>query len=158
MEQVINAAREVFSILHTIITNRIFYITFSSWFLAQTLKVIFYFIKFKKFDFRLFIGTGGMPSSHTAAVTAGTVTVGLSQGWDSPVFMVCLLYCIVVISDAMGVRRAAGRQASILNKMMDEMWKNEFKYEKRLKEWLGHTPLEAVAGMIIGIILPVIMF
>ncbi|HRU40218.1 MAG TPA: divergent PAP2 family protein, partial [Candidatus Goldiibacteriota bacterium] len=82
----------------------------------------------------------------------------LSTGWDSPIFMVSLLYCIVVISDAMGVRRAAGKQAVILNKMMDEMWTSSFKYEKRLKEWLGHTPLEAIAGMLIGILLPVIMF
>jgi acid phosphatase family membrane protein YuiD len=158
MSLITDAFAEVGHILFTIVTNKIFYITFSAWLLAQTLKVIFYFVKFKKFDFRLFIGTGGMPSSHTAAVTAGTVTVGLSQGWGSPVFMVCLLYCIVTISDAMGVRRAAGKQAVILNKMMDEMWRSEFKYEKRLKEWLGHTPLEALAGMVIGILLPVVMF
>jgi acid phosphatase family membrane protein YuiD len=158
MSLIIDAFAEVGNILFTIVTNKIFYITFASWFFAQTLKVIFYFIKFKKFDFRLFVGTGGMPSSHTAAVTAVTVTIGLDQGWASPVFMVSLLYCIVVISDAMGVRRAAGKQAVILNKMMDEMWKSEFKYEKKLKEWLGHTPLEAVAGIVIGILLPVIMF
>lgn len=158
MSTITDAIVEVFNILYAIVTNKIFYITFASWIFAQTLKVILYFIKFKKFDFRLFIGTGGMPSSHTAAVTSVTVTIGLSQGWDAPVFMVSLLYCIVVISDAMGVRRAAGKQAVILNKMMDEMWRSEFKYEKRLKEWLGHTPLEAVAGIIIGILLPVIMY
>jgi acid phosphatase family membrane protein YuiD len=158
MQGLFDAVHAVLHILKIIVTNKIFYVTFSSWFLAQTLKVIFYFGKHRKFDFRLFIGTGGMPSSHTAAVTAVTVSVGLTTGWDSPIFMVSLLYCIVVVSDAMGVRRAAGKQAVILNKMMDEMWDSEFKYEKRLKEWLGHTPIEAVAGILIGILLPVIMF
>ena len=158
MQGLIDAVLAVLLILKTIVTNKIFYITFFSWFFAQTLKVIFYFAKHRRFDFRLFVGTGGMPSSHTAAVTAGTVSVGMTLGWDSPVFMVSLLFCIVVISDAMGVRRAAGKQAVILNKMMDEMWDSEFKYEKRLKEWLGHTPLEALAGIVIGILLPVIMF
>ncbi len=157
MQGFFDAVYEVLVILKTIVTNKIFYITFSSWLFAQTLKVIFHFARHKKFDFRLFVGTGGMPSSHTAAVTAVTVSVGLTAGWNSPVLMVSLLYCIVVISDAMGVRRAAGKQAVILNRMMDEVGKNEFKYEKRLKEWLGHTPMEAIAGIIIGILLPVIM-
>lgn len=158
MQGFFNGLLEVLRILRIIVTTKIFYITFFTWFFAQTLKVLFFFAAKKKFDFRLFVGTGGMPSSHTAAVTAVTTTVGLTTGWSSPVFMVSLCYCIVVISDAVGVRRAAGKQATLLNKIMDEMWSSEFKYEKRLKEWLGHTPLEAIAGLIIGILLPVIMF
>jgi acid phosphatase family membrane protein YuiD len=158
MQGFIDGVFEVLHILRIIVTTKIFYVTFFTWFFAQTLKVLFFFAAKRKFDFRLFVGTGGMPSSHTAAVTAGAVSVGMTLGWDSPVFMVALLFCIVVISDAMGVRRAAGKQAVILNKMMDELWTSEFKYEKRLKEWLGHTPLEAMAGIIIGILLPVIMF
>lgn len=149
---------EVLHILKIIVTTKIFYVTFFTWFVAQTLKVLFFYAAKKKFDFRLFVGTGGMPSSHTAAVTALAMCIGLTTGWSSPIFMVALCFCIVVISDAMGVRHAAGKQAVILNKIMDEMWTNEFKYEKRLKEWLGHTPMEAIAGLIIGILLPVIMF
>ena len=157
MDVIVDTFLKAWSVFITIITHKIFYITFLTWFFAQTLKVIIYLVVRRRFDFRLFVGTGGMPSSHTAAVTACTTTIGLYSGFDSAVFMVCLCYCIVVISDAVGVRRAAGRQARILNKMMDEAEKSIFSSE-RLKEWIGHTPLEAFAGMLIGIILPVIMF
>ncbi|HDQ26085.1 MAG TPA: divergent PAP2 family protein [bacterium] len=146
------------NVLHTILTNKIFYVTFSTWFIAQVMKVLIFLIINRKFDFRLLVGTGGMPSSHTATVTAVTMCIGLATGFDTPVFMVCLCFAIVVISDAMGVRRAAGRQAAVLNKIMDEMAEHKFKYEKRMKELLGHTPLEAIAGIVIGIILPLLMF
>lgn len=141
-----------------IVTHKIFYVTFFTWFIAQTLKVMIFFIKKRKFDFRLFVGTGGMPSSHTAAVSAITTTIGLYSGWDSPVFMVSLCYAVIVISDALGVRRAAGKQAIVLNKMMDEIEHGKFKYEKRLKELLGHTPMEAFTGILIGIIFPILIF
>lgn len=145
-------------IILQIVTHKIFYVTFFTWLLAQTLKVVIFFISKHKFDFRLFVGTGGMPSSHTAAVSAITTTVGLYSGWDSPVFMVSLCYAIIVISDALGVRRAAGKQAVLLNKILDEIEHGKFKYEKRLKELLGHTPMEAFAGILIGIIFPILIF
>jgi len=141
-----------------IVTHKIFYVTFFTWLLAQTLKVLIFFITKHKFDFRLFVGTGGMPSSHTAAVSAITTTIGLYSGWDSPVFMVSLCYAIIVISDALGVRRAAGKQAVLLNKIMDEIEQGRFKYEKRLKELLGHTPMEAFAGILLGIVFPILIF
>ncbi|HDT14841.1 MAG TPA: divergent PAP2 family protein [Firmicutes bacterium] len=158
MEAIFFGIQEIFRILGLIITNKIFYTTFLAWFLAQTIKVLIFFISHRKFDFRLFVGTGGMPSSHTASVTAGTTIVGLTAGWDSTVFMVCLLYCIVVVSDAVGVRRAAGAQAMVLNKMLDDIEHNDYHAGKRLKELLGHTPLEAMAGMVIGISFAVIMY
>ncbi len=148
---------EFINIIIMIVTCKIFYIPFFTWFIAQTLKVIIYVITKHKFDFRLFVGTGGMPSSHTAAVTAGTTTIGMTAGWTSPVFMVCLLYCIVVISDAVGVRRAAGKQAQVLNKIVDELEHSEFKSD-RLKEFLGHTPFEAFVGIVIGILIPNLMY
>ena len=148
--------RELGANFLTIITNRIFYVTFTAWFVAQTMKVLLDVVINKRFNFRLFVGTGGMPSSHTAAVTAGTMMIGMNTGWASPLFMVCLLYCIVVVSDAVGVRRAAGKQASILNKMLDEIGHNTFTTE-RLKELLGHSPMEAGAGLLIGMIIPWLM-
>lgn len=154
---IIEKLNELFNVIVTIVTCKIFYLPFFTWLFAQTLKVIIFFVVKHRFDFRLFVGTGGMPSSHTAAVTAGTTTIGMVTGWDSPIFMVCLLYCIVVVSDAVGVRRAAGKQAIVLNKMLDEFEKNGFKAE-RLKELLGHTPLEAFIGILIGIIIPVLFF
>ena len=98
-----------------------------------------------------------MPSSHTSAVTAVTMCTGMTTSWDSTVFMVCLCYCIVVISDAVGVRRAAGKQAETLNKMVDELGHAHFRGE-RLKELLGQTPLEAFAGLLLGILIPILMF
>lgn len=154
---IIDKTVEFINVIITIVTCKIFYIPFFTWFIAQTIKVLIYLITKHKFDFRLFVGTGGMPSSHTAAVTAGTTTIGMAAGWTSPVFMVCLLYCIVVISDAVGVRRAAGKQARVLNKIVDELEHSEFKTE-RLKELLGHTPFEAFVGVVIGIIIPVLMY
>jgi acid phosphatase family membrane protein YuiD len=145
-------------ILLSIITNKIFYVTFFTWFLAQALKIIINLSRTGKIDFRLLVGTGGMPSSHTASVTSLTTCVGITSGWTSTIFMVSLLYCIVVCSDAMGVRRAAGKQARVLNMMMDEIGHNKFQAEKRLKELLGHTPLEAAAGIFLGILIPIIFY
>ncbi len=157
MENILTALEDLGDIVVAILTNRIFYTTFLTWLIAQTIKVLFHVAKKRRFDFRLFVGTGGMPSAHTAAVTAATVSVGMEAGFGSPVFMVCLLYCIVVITDAVGVRQAAGKQAEILNKMMDEAEHNEFSSE-RLKELLGHTPKEAFAGLLLGLIIPVLFF
>ncbi|MFP4466466.1 MAG: divergent PAP2 family protein [Candidatus Goldiibacteriota bacterium] len=157
MDTILNGINEIFRVLSIIITNEIFYVTFFAWFIAQTIKVCLFLVTHRRFDFRLFVGTGGMPSSHTASVTAGTTMVGLAAGWDSVVFMVCLLYCVVVISDAVGVRRAAGAQAMVLNKMLDDIEHNNYHTGERLKELLGHTPLEALAGIVLGISFAVIM-
>ncbi len=157
METLIQAVREISAVLAIIITNLIFVSVFASWFFAQTLKVFIVLVTKRTFDFKMFVGTGGMPSSHTATVTAASMAVGLSTGFDSAVFMVCLCFSIVVISDALGVRRAAGKQAAVLNRMMDEIGHNRFN-SGRLKELLGHTPMEAFAGILIGIVIPVLIF
>jgi acid phosphatase family membrane protein YuiD len=99
-----------------------------------------------------------MPSSHTASVTALSMSVGLTTGFTSPIFLVALLLCVVVISDALGVRRAAGRQARLLNMIVDELGHNKLHAEKRMKELLGHTPIEAAAGILIGIIFPILLY
>lgn len=157
METLIQAVHEIAAVLVIIVTHLIFISVFASWLFAQTLKVFIVLVTKRTFDFKLFVGTGGMPSSHTATVTAASMSVGLDSGFDSAVFMVCLCFSIVVISDALGVRRAAGRQAAVLNRMMDEIGHNRFN-SGRLKELLGHTPMEAFAGILIGIIIPVLIF
>ena len=154
----LNAIADVWGILVSIVTTRIFMATFAAWFFAQALKLIIHLVVAHKVDFRLLVGTGGMPSSHTASVTALTTSVGLTTGFTSPVFLVALLYCIVVISDALGVRRAAGRQARLLNMIVDELGHNKLHAEKRMKELLGHTPIEAAAGILIGIIFPILLY
>jgi acid phosphatase family membrane protein YuiD len=147
----------VINILRIIITHKIFYSTFITWFIAQFMKFGINFIRHKKIDFRLLVGTGGMPSSHTAAVIALSTSVGMYSGFDSAIFMVALLYAIVVISDALGVRRAAGNQARVLNKIVDEFEHKQFSGQ-RLKELLGHTPIETAAGIAIGIFFSILIY
>lgn len=123
-----------------------------AWFIAQSIKVIYVCIKHKKIDFRRFIGSGGMPSSHSSTVTALCVAVGLTDGFQSSVFAVSFILALVVMYDAAGVRRAAGQQAKILNKIVEDWGKTNYRdTEKKLKELLGHTPVEVFAGALLGI-------
>ena len=123
-----------------------------AWFVAQTLKVIFVCIKHKKIDFRRFIGSGGMPSSHSSTVTSLCVAIGLKEGFESSVFAVSFIIALVVMYDAAGVRRAAGQQAKILNKIIEDWGKANYRdTEKKLKELLGHTPVEVFVGALLGI-------
>lgn len=123
-----------------------------SWFTAQVLKVILTLIEKRKLDFRRLVGSGGMPSSHAAFVTSLSAAVGLQRGFSSTDFAVCTVFALVVMYDAAGVRRAAGQQARILNKLMEQWEKSDFSdTDKRLKELLGHTPKEVFAGALLGI-------
>ena len=141
-----------------IIHNRIFLITLSVWVLAQTTKVLLGYFKEKRFNFRWFIGTGGMPSSHTAGAAALSTSVGLEYGFDSALFAIAAVFALVTMFDAQGVRRATGHQATILNKMMDDIyWKKQIE-EKRLKELVGHTPIQVLAGFIFGVICAIVLF
>ncbi|HIU47825.1 MAG TPA: divergent PAP2 family protein [Candidatus Avimonoglobus intestinipullorum] len=125
-----------------------------AWFLAQVLKVIFVLIKDKKIDFSRFIGAGGMPSSHSSFVVSLAMGVGLVSGFSSTAFAISVVLALVVMYDAAGVRRAAGQQARILNKIVEEWGKEDFKNtEKKLKELLGHTPVEVFAGAVLGILI-----
>lgn len=129
----------------------------TAWFAAQTIKVIIGVIREKRFNFKWFVGTGGMPSSHAAAVSGMATAMGLHYGIDSPLFAFTLLIAIIVITDAQGVRRASGQQAEILNKILDDLyWKKRIQ-EDRLKELLGHTPFQVIVGIIIGVTV-VLMF
>lgn len=122
------------------------------WFVAQVLKVITVLIVDRKIDFSRFIGSGGMPSSHSAFVTGLAVSVVFASGFESEVFSIAAVLALVVMYDAAGVRRAAGEQAKILNQMITEWGKQNFKNtEVRLKELLGHTPMQVFAGAVLGI-------
>jgi acid phosphatase family membrane protein YuiD len=123
-----------------------------SWAIAQLIKFFVELYKHKKFDFTRLFGSGGMPSSHTSFTIALVVSVGKYQGFDSAVFAVAACLALVTMYDAAGVRRAAGQHAEILNYMMDH-WKNAPElFEKDLKELLGHTPIEVLGGLILGIV------
>lgn len=140
-----------------IMGNNILWIAILSWFIAQVIKIIINLIKHRKFDFKLIISSGGMPSSHSSFVSAMTIAVGQKAGYDSILFAICTIMSLVVMYDAAGVRRAAGQQAAILNKIMDEIRTNTLNVEKRLKELLGHTPVEVAAGALLGIIIAVVL-
>jgi acid phosphatase family membrane protein YuiD len=138
--------------LKDFIGNSVFITALLSWFIAQLLKVITVLITNKHLDFSRFVGSGGMPSSHSSFVVALTVAVGLKDGFGSTLFAVSLAMSMVVMYDAAGVRRAAGQQAKILNRIVDKWGKEDFTLtEKKLKELLGHTPVEVVAGAFLGI-------
>ncbi len=127
--------------------------------IAQAIKVLIYLCTHRKINFKIFTTTGGMPSSHTAGVIALSTSVALIQGIDSMLFAVSLGFSLIVMQDASGVRRAAGKTAATLNRLVDEfVQKNQVvKPYDALKELLGHTPLEVFCGMILGIIVPLIV-
>ncbi|MCR1898002.1 divergent PAP2 family protein [Irregularibacter muris] len=136
-----------------IIRNRALNVAILSWFIAQALKVIITLIQEKKFDFTRFMGSGGMPSSHSSFSMGLTTTIGKMYGWDSPIFAISLSFALIVMYDAAGVRRAAGKQAKILNKMIYDIHASKKLTEERLKELLGHTPKEVFMGALLGIII-----
>ena len=125
--------------------------TLSAWLIAQTLKVTIGVIRQKRFDFRWFVGTGGMPSSHTAGASCLATAIGLEYGFNSVYFALAAAFTIVVMFDAQGVRRATGRQARILNKITEDIYWQGRIDEGRLRELIGHTPVEVIVGFILGV-------
>ena len=124
-----------------------------SWFVSQLAKVIRGAAKEKRFNFRWLFDTGGMPSSHSATVSSLAAVSGLYYGFNSILFLIVLVFTVITMFDAAGVRRNVGRQAKILNQMIDEMYEKKGMPEKRLKELLGHTPVEVFAGAFVGILM-----
>lgn len=121
-------------------------------FFAQLIKFVWKLVRHRKLDFRTLVATGGMPSSHSALVVGLTTSVGLTQGWASPLFDVSLVFSFIVMYDAAGVRQAAGKQAKVLNDIVGEL-QHDFKVSiPRLQELLGHTPREVLGGAILGIV------
>ncbi len=136
--------------------NQIFVTVLLAWFIAQSAKVFLGVISEKRFNFRWFVDTGGMPSSHAATVSALATATGLKYGIASPIFAVTLVFAWVIMMDAQGFRRSAGKQAEILNVILDDIyWKKKIK-EERLKELLGHTPVEVLVGATIGVLVAII--
>lgn len=121
-------------------------------FLVQISKVLTFLLREKKINVRRFVETGGMPSSHAASVMALSTCVGLREGVSSVLFAVSLYFSIVVMYDAAGLRRAAGRQATLLNRILNEHIKMPGAPHQQLRELLGHTPFEVLVGAIIGIL------
>lgn len=134
-----------------------FWSPFLAWMLAQLTKMLYQFTHTRRFDFNYLISTGGMPSAHSAMVSGLATSTGLMMGFNSPIFDVSLAFALLVMFDAATVRRAAGAQARLLNKMVDEIFKEHRLPENRLAELLGHTRLEVFAGMIMGILMALLI-
>ncbi len=119
--------------------------------IAQFLKVLTFYLKMKEIDFEKLATTGGMPSSHSAGVCALTMSAGLIAGFDSLIFAVSGGYALVVMHDAAGLRRDAGDMAKLLNQILRDFYKSNIKTKSaQLKELLGHTPKEVIAGVVLG--------
>jgi acid phosphatase family membrane protein YuiD len=120
-------------------------------FLAQLLKFVTYSLVGRPVNFRLLVQTGGMPSSHSASMVGLSTSIGLVAGWDSPVFAVALGLAFIVMYDAAGLRRAAGKMAGILNQITEDMYEQHpERVPERLRDLLGHTPVEVMAGALLG--------
>ncbi|MBI9097398.1 MAG: divergent PAP2 family protein [Spirochaetaceae bacterium] len=135
--------------------NKMFWSAFWGMTIAQILKVILILIFERRLDFKRIKETGGMPSSHSATVAALTTTCGMLYGLSSPYFAICIVFGIIVVHDATGVRRAAGKHAEILNNLVTELSHliEQGKNEKALKTLLGHTYPQVFAGTIVGMII-----
>jgi len=140
-----------------IIHNRILVSAMIAWAVAQILKVLIVALTSKRFDYTRLVGAGGMPSSHSALVIALTTKVGIIEGFTSTSFAIALCFALVVMYDAAGVRRAVGIQARILNNIMNDLSQKKPLEEKKLKELLGHTPVEVFAGAMLGIAIGILV-
>ena len=129
-----------------------FIVPFATWLCIQIFKVIWDLVKTKKFNFKRIMGAGGMPSSHSAVVTSVATLIGRNEGIDSAIFGLAVIFACVVMYDAAGVRRAAGKQAKLLNKIIETPGLTGIEMSEKLAEVLGHTPMQVVVGAIIGII------
>ena len=122
-------------------------------FFAQVIKFFIFTIKSRKINFKIFTTTGGMPSSHSAGVMGLATSVGLIEGFDSIAFAIALGFAMITMYDAAGVRRAAGKTAACLNRMMDDFYNHDVQaIGGKLKELLGHTPMEVIMGAIFGVL------
>ena len=139
-------------IFKQIVTNKCLIIPLCVWFFIQIFKFLTDFVVNKKINLKRLMGAGGMPSSHSAVVCSLSSSVGKIYGFDSGIFAIAIIMAFVVMYDAAGVRRAAGKQASILNKIIETAGLSTIQVQEKLVEVLGHTPVQVFVGAIIGFV------
>ena len=148
------------TVILQIIGNRIIQTGAIAWVLSQVIKTVIHLILNKKIVWERLVGDGGMPSSHSATVTSVAVATGFTAGWDSPVFAVAVFLAIIVMHDARGVRRETGKQAVVINNMLEffeKMGAGDMTPEQTLKEFVGHSPLQVAAGAVLGFVVAIAM-
>ena len=136
----------------TFVQSKYIYIPFLLWFGIQLFKLLYDLVTTKKFNFRRIMGAGGMPSSHSAVVAGLATLVGKYEGVGSSTFAVAFITAFIVMYDACGVRRAAGKQAALLNKLVETPGLTGVQVSEKLVEVLGHTPIQVIVGALIGVI------
>lgn len=133
------------------IQNKYIYTPFFLWFGIQLFKLIYDLVTTKKFNFKRIMGAGGMPSSHSAVVAGIATLIGKYEGVNSPIFALAFIVAFIVMYDACGVRRAAGKQAELLNKLIETPGLTGVQVSEKLVEVLGHTPVQVIVGALIGV-------
>ncbi len=143
--------------MRELVRNQVLVAALLGWFIAQTLKLPIHYFRYKRWSWALWFSAGGMPSSHSSLITATTLACGLYEGFDSPVFALAFAVSMVILYDAAGVRRQAGIHAQRINALIEEFFSGHPISQERLKEVLGHTPREVLAGMGLGIAIAVVL-
>ena len=138
-------------ILGEIFKNKYIVVPLLLWFFIQIFKVIYDLITTKKFNFKRILGAGGMPSSHSAVVVGLATLIGKYEGVNTPIFAVALIFSFIVMYDAAGVRRAAGKQAKLLNQIVETPGLSGLQVSEKIVEVLGHTPIQVLVGALIGL-------
>lgn len=145
------------SVVLEILSNRIIQAAALAWAIAQGLKVVLTLAISGKFDSTRVFGSGGMPSSHSAMTCAMLMMVGFTEGFSSAVFALAFCFSGVVMYDAAGVRRSTGKNAAVLNRLIDRLYTDGSFDEEHLKELVGHTPIQVLAGALLGILIGTLM-
>lgn len=135
-----------------IFANHILIAGLAAWSLAQIIKVPLNYLATRRWDWTLPLRAGGMPSSHSALVASATHAIGLFEGFNTPIFALAFVLAMIVIYDATGIRRQAGKHAEIINAMISDLAHGHPLREEQLREVLGHTPLEALGGTLMGLV------
>ena len=141
-----------------IFQNKVLISVLVGWLLAQALKIPTEYFRSRKWMWAMFFAAGGMPSSHTALMVAGTLSVGLYYGFDNPLFAIAVGVTMIIAHDAAGVRRQAGKHAERINLLFDELLHGHMRSENELKEIIGHTPLEVIGGIILGLLVAIVQW
>lgn len=136
--------------MELLLNNRVLIAALVSWFLGQALKVPVEYLLKRQWNWALWFSSGGMPSSHSSLMVATTLSVGLYHGFDNPLFAIAFAISMIVVYDATGVRREAGFHAQKINLLIEELFRGQRIPQAQLKEVLGHTPREVIAGILLG--------
>ena len=138
------------------LSNNVLMTAMVAWLIGQFLKLPGYYILHRKWKWGVIFSPGGLPSSHSSLMTATTLSIGLYHGFNNPLFGLAVAISMIVIYDATGVRRQAGLHARVINEIMEEIFAGRPVPEKQLREVLGHTPIEAIAGILLGIMIALV--